>query len=123
MFKEFEKGIYMTKKKRRLLATKKAEKKIYKETWSLDTAITDYLLTRLVAYKKYAGEVVDLTYHKFNYQGKEYTQLELIDMMIDLCRKMQVTKWTDEWKTIEEYQKCYPQLFEILTLVFPAMWW
>lgn len=113
----------MTKKKRRLLATKKAEKKLYKETWSLDTVITDYLLTHLVAYKKYAGEVVDLTYHKFNYQGKEYTQLELIDMMIDLCRKMQVTKWTDEWKTFEEYQKCYPQLFEILTLVFPAMWW
>ena len=63
------------------------EREIYgfdsRETWSLDYVFYMWLYERLKMYIEYAGEIVNLNFHKFVYKEKEYTQFELINMMIE----------------------------------------
>lgn len=54
------------------------------DTWNLDRVALMWLYERLIEFKEHVTGFINLTYHKFKFEGKEYTQLELIDMMIEL---------------------------------------
>lgn len=101
------------------------EREVYgfdsRETWSLDTVFYMWLYERLKMYKEYAGEIVDLNYHKFDFKGKEYTQLELINMMIE--RLESYFKKEDLFVSSEEEYEPIKEIGEIWALVLPAMWW
>ena len=94
------------------------KKKIRKECWNLDSAFVNWLNIRLKIYKHDAGKIVNLEYHKFDYDGKEWTQLELIDKLIHLTDEM---KHTDTWNT--NYIPLLNQICEIWKELIPAMWW
>lgn len=113
----------MTKKKKKLLATKKAEQKLKKETWNIDINLIDYLYIHLVAYKKYTNGIIDLSYHTFMYNNNMYTLDELITKMIELCIKLQGNKFATETYKLEEYANCCKQLCDILGLILPYLWW
>lgn len=84
----------MRKKKRLAL---KEKKKITKECWSLDTAFYRWLKEHLTVYLRDAGKFIDLEYVKFEIDGKEYTQLELIQAMLvilDSIEELGVLDWT-----------------------------
>ena len=94
------------------------KRRIAKECWSLDVAFIDWLNTRLKVYKHDASKIVKLDFHKFDYEGKEWTQIELIDKLIHL---------TDEIKNIdipdEKYILLLNQACDIWKIILPAMWW
>lgn len=101
------------------------EREIYgfdsRETWSLDYVFYMWLYERLKMYIEYAGEIVNLNFHKFDFKGKEYTQLELINMMIE--RLESYFKKEDLFVSSEEEYEPIKEIGEIWALVLPAMWW
>lgn len=101
------------------------EREIYgfdsRETWNLDCVFYMWLYERLKMYIEYAGEIVNLNFHKFVYKEKEYTQLELINMMIE--RLESYFKKEDLFVSSEEEYEPIKEIGEIWALVLPAMWW
>ncbi len=113
----------MTKKKRLIL---KHKKKLTKSTWSLEWYFLKWLNEHVKAYKKEASKVVDLTYHKFDYNGVTYTQEQLIDRLIELSdglilghRYFSFENDFSNKSIINETN----ELLDIWKLVFFAMWW
>lgn len=106
----------------------KAQRNLYgfdeRETWSLDNLFGQWLYSHLMMYLEKANEFVNLDYHMFNFKGKEYTQREAIEFIIE---KVKVRLITDEYeielneynRILEEYQDAIRLWAEIL----PAMWW
>lgn len=64
----------------------KAEREKYgfdgRDTWSLDFTMTEMLYERLHLYMEKADGFVNLSYHTYEFEGKTYTQRELILEMI-----------------------------------------
>lgn len=89
------------------------------ETWNLDCEFIKWVNSRFKKYKEEAGKIVDLEFHKFEYGGKEYTQLELIDKVIKLSNEYIDTNLQSEYKlgSIKD------EIFDIFKLIFWAMWW
>ena len=105
------------------ILTKKKEQKIIKEEcWNLNTELLKWLNIHFKVYKKDASKMVNLTYHTFTYEGKEYTQLEIIDRIIELTGYLLLDDNYLPIKvgTIKNKQK---QLFDLIELVFNVMWW
>lgn len=98
------------------LAHKK--KKISQDCWDLDQAFFVWLYEHLVVYLKEAGKMVDLSYHKFDYKGKKYTQEEIIKMMINDLKDIH---YLDTWNP--KYQDLSNEILDLWKLVFHAMWW
>ena len=93
------------------------KKRISRDCWDLDYAFFKWLKERLPVYLKEAGEVVDLEFHKFTYNGEEWTQKALIERMIWLLNTLPRSEWT------EGYDEKSKEILQIWTLVFPTMWW
>lgn len=104
----------MTKKRLRKIE----EKKIYKECYDLDYSFIKWLNIRLKIYLKGASNIIDLTFYKFEFNGKIYTQEELIKKMIKLSDEILLADFHDE-----DYYKKIDDLLEIWKLVFHVMWW
>lgn len=63
------------------------------ETWNLDYEFIKWVNSRFKKYKEKAIGTVDLEYHKFKYKRKEYTQLQLIDRVIELTDEILTDKY------------------------------
>jgi hypothetical protein len=72
-------------------------------------------------YKEKASEIVDLTWHKFEYKGETLTQIECIDRMIEGC-KVYIQNPYDFEVDKEKLEKV-TEVAEIWAIVLPAMWW
>lgn len=102
-----------------------------RETWSLDYTLTTWLYEHLMAYKEYAGDVVDLTYKKFDVMRTHITkkghvktkkvtltQEEAIDLACNYLRKSLRSQWDDLGRT--EYTRA---ALRIVTEMLPDLWW
>ena len=92
-----------------------------RETWSLDHAFYCWLYERLKMYVERASKIVQLDFHKFEYEGEELTQQECIDRMIYGCEVYFAQE--DEWNISEEDRKIISDIAKIWAIVLPAMWW
>lgn len=121
----------MRKKKRLAL---KEKKKLSKECWSLDVSFYKWLKEHLKVYLKDAGNIVDLEYHKFEVDGSEYTQLEIIEAMLvilDSIEELGVFDWAfPKGETVEEVQenqedltRMTSDLCKLWAIILPTMWW
>ena len=90
-----------------------------RETWSLDYAFIVWVYERFNMYKDIGGQIVNLDYHKFTIDDKEYTQRELIDRIISDCEYLMKS---DIWDAAV-YDKKYEDLMKCFSAVLPAMWW
>ncbi len=90
------------------------------ETWALDLFFYAWLYERLKMYLEV--NCVDLTYHKFEFEGNVYTQAELIDQMIYGCELALLQDRTCKRLT-EEEEKAIENAPWIWATVMPAMWW
>lgn len=90
-----------------------------RETWALDSAFYCWLYERLKMYLDV--NCVNLTYHKFEYDGEELTQEECINRMIYGC-EIYFQQYND-WNISEENQKAIDDVAKIWAIVLPAMWW
>lgn len=101
---------------------KKKNKKISKECWNLDYELIKWLNEHLKVYKEEASKIVDLEFHKFTYKKKEYTQLEILNRLIEI---------TDYLLDIDYFQIGVPELvnknknemYDLLKLVHWNLWW
>ena len=95
------------------------KRKISKECWSLDYAFVKWLNEHLKVYKKDASKMVNLEYHRFDYNGEELTQLEIINRLINLTDTLMLDydMWNDD--CIQKSK----EMLELWAVVFPAMWW
>ena len=101
-----------------------AERQTYgfdeRETWNLYETFYAWLYEHLKMYKERAGKVVDLEYHTFEYEGKTYTQLELIDQICEII-EYYFSPDFDDW---DEHDYEYVSNIEKMwAVVMPAMWW
>lgn len=87
------------------------------ETWCLDVAFAQLIYERLMMYKEVGGSIVDLNYHTFKMDDKEYTELELIDMMLEHC------KYVIQNDDLEEQLKHMDEVWKIMGVVHSALWW
>lgn len=90
------------------------------ETWCLDFHFYGWLYERLKMYLDV--NCVDLTFHKFEFDGNEYTQAELIDKMIYGCELVFSEEYRHKRLT-EEEEQAVEDVRWIWATVMPAMWW
>ena len=89
-----------------------------RETWSMDYTWHLWLYERLKYYKEYAA--IDLSFHKFEYGDSEYTQGQMIDMLIERLE----FSFSEEYNDADNSQWNYVREIEtIWALICPAMWW
>lgn len=94
------------------------------ETWNLDYEFIKWINSRFKKYKEKAIDTVDLEYYKFKHKRKEYTQLQLIDRVIELTDEMLTDEYWDLIYTdAERLEKIKDEVFDIFKLIYGAMWW
>lgn len=89
------------------------------ETWNLDYEFIKWVNSRFKKYKEKASKIVDLEFHRFEYEGKEYTQLELLDKVIKLSNEYIDTNLLSE----DKLNSIKDEIFDIFKLIFWTMWW
>ena len=125
----------MTKKKRKLLATKKAEKKLKRECWSLDDSFYYWLLDHLRVYLRDASVIIDLDYRILTVDDVSLTQREAIEHIIKQIEKILFLKDSlpteliakGDYISYEEINKDYEATLNNAmawwTKILPYMWW
>lgn len=88
--------------------------------WNLNSNFIKWLNKHFREYRDNANKIVDLTFHRFIYKGKELTQIQIIDRIITLTDEI---KDKDLYFWDEETTKKVDEVFELFHLVFYAMWW
>lgn len=89
--------------------------------WNLDYELIVWLNKNLKVFYENASEVVDLTFHKFMYKGKEYTQEQLILKLIDITNYLKKEYFNIiKPKVVIRKTK---EMFDILKLIFFTLWW
>ena len=75
--------------KKKILKIWKRPRKKYgfdnRETYDMFIIYAEWLYSHFMMYRKRASKEVDLTYHRIEFEGKRYTEIEAID---------KVLKWT-----------------------------
>ena len=89
------------------------------ETWHLNYDFIKWANSRFKKYKEKASKIVDLEFHRFEYEGKEYTQLELIDKVIKLSNEYIDAGLLSE----DKLNLVKDEIFDIFKLIFWTMWW
>ena len=100
-----------------------------KETFSLDMTILAYLYEHLVMYKEVAGEIVNLSYHKFTINDEILTEEQCINRMLDDIRVILSIDDSD-YISVEDFEKKDKimtekknDLFDVLKECFWTLWW
>ena len=76
-------------------------------------------------YVEEASKIVNLNFHKLEYNGKEYTQLELIHLFLDKVKYILVNG--DELFLTQEASNnedtLIQEVYDIWSVLSPHMWW
>ena len=68
--------------------------------------------------------MVDLEYYKFEYKDKIYTQLQVIDRIIELTDYIIDNNYYEMmWSDIEHLEAMKNEIFDLFKISFSAMWW
>ena len=93
------------------------------ETWDLYNVFAIWLYSRIKGYIEYASSVVDIEYHKFEYEGSEYTQKQLCEMILEYLEFYFHTSKSDSWEIEDEGLHKLQDAAKIWAVILPAMWW
>jgi len=95
------------------------------EVYDFDIVLACYLLERMKQYRQDATKVVDLNYSKFTYNDKEYSQLELIDMIIEKLEFYftKIDYSINSFEQDQEHNKAAQEAIRMIAEIFPALWW
>ena len=86
--------------------------------WNINTEFIYWINYWFKEYRDKAG--IDLSFHRFEYKGKEYTQKEIIDRVIEVTEE--IIK-DDDCFWDKDVAKKVDEVFDLFHLVFYAMWW
>lgn len=97
------------------------KKTISKECWNLDYALIRWINEHLKVYKEDANKIVNLEFYSFMYKGKEYTQLEILDRLIEITDYLlDADCFFGEG---EKINKSKDEMYDLLKLVHWTLWW
>lgn len=88
------------------------------EGWDLDSVFIDWVYCHVYVFKEEGGRIVNLEYHTFEFEGKIITQLEGIDLLLDICKDLFKL---DDLDPI--YDQQLTRLCALWGTLLPAMWW
>ena len=104
-----------------------------RETWDLRYTSACWLYSRLKMYVDVASKIVDLEYWKYDIDGEEKTQLEVINEMIRLLEShikyenntdISESLSSDELGELEkESESNLKKAFELYSKIVEQMWW
>lgn len=94
------------------------------ETWNLSYEFILWLNSRFKKYREQAIKIVDLEYYKFEYKDKIYTQLQVIDKIIELTDYIINNDYYEMmWSDIEHLEETKDEIFDLFKISFNVMWW
>ena len=73
----------------------------------------EWIYTRFKMYKEIGGQVINLSFHKFDYNDKKITQEEAIDIILEAC----------EHCLISLDDSLPEEIYILIGRVMPEMWW
>lgn len=86
-----------------------------RETWNLNTNFIEWLYSRLMMFNKV--NIIDTTFYKVEWEGKEITQQQAIDLLIKAC-----AEYLRDSDNSEKFQAVC-DLMPLWGKVLPYMWW
>ena len=93
-----------------------------RETWSLDYTIKLFLYERIKMYNEV--NIVDTSYHKFEYKDNQITFQECIDRILEGLRlDIKLDEWDKRRYEEEETKEKIEDWGQIFILCKDAMWW
>lgn len=126
---------YNADRAKRIIAEKEKYGFDYSDTWSLDRTMLEQLYERLKMYLFEADKIIDLSYHTYVFEDKEFNQKELIELMIQKAEKVLKSGISDvddfvldydfdeEDRRERELVKEENDVWAIWSLVHREMWW
>lgn len=94
------------------------------ETWNLNYEFILWLNSRFKKYREQAIKIVNLEYYKFEYKDKTYTQLQVIDRIIELTDYIINNDYYEMiWSDVERLEAMKNEIFDLFKMSFGAMWW
>lgn len=97
-------------------------KKISRECWNLDYELVKWLNEHLKVYKEEASKIVDLEFYKFPYKRKEYTQLQILNRLIEITDYLLDVDYFNNGN-VELINKNKDEMYDLLKLVHWQLWW
>lgn len=114
------------------IITKKSEqKRIKEECWNLDFELINWVNEHLKVLVQECPKVIDLEYYKYKYKGKEYTQLQILERLIEITDIL----LSNEPYCCDSYTKVMTkkdartanarknEMYDLLKLVHWQLWW
>lgn len=108
----------------------KKEQKLYgfdsRETWNLNNTFIEWLYSHCMMYKERANEIVDLSFHKFEYNGKTYTLLTAIEYIIECTGEYLKKTSIRDFYDFDEEERLFKKVQDATHLwaeILPWMWW
>lgn len=99
------------------------KKKLKQECWNLDFELIKWLNEHLKIYKEDASKIVDLEYKKYKYKKVKYTQLDIINRLIDLTDYLLMNYYVGSIEETESMIKAKDEMYDLLKLVHWDLWW
>ena len=98
------------------------KKKLKQETYSLDYSLIEWLNEHLKIYLKETEGIIDLTFHKFTYKKQEYTQIEIVNRLIEITDYL-LDDDNYFWGNDKEKERLVKEMYDLLKLVHFYLWW
>ena len=95
--------------------------KIKQECWSLDYELIKWLNEHLKVFLEDSKTTIDLTFHKFIYKKKEYTQEQMIKRLIYITDEL-LKDYYDS-NIVGKGGKLVDEMYDLLKLVHWCLWW
>lgn len=115
----------------KIVTKKSLEKEIKEECWNLDFELIKWVNKHFKVFKEDAIKVVDLEHSKYKYKNKEYTQLEIIDRVIEITDNLLGNEpyesengyYFIDSKELKKISARKNEMYDLLKLVHWDMWW
>ena len=94
-----------------------------RDTFNLDVSLLMWLYECLRFFQDEASKTVvmdDPTWHTFEIDGEQLTQLQCIDRMVEDCK---VALLSDDFEERDKMDAAMRDLFKVLNEVYWCMWW
>ena len=92
------------------------------ETWKKKKEFILWLNFRFKQYREQAIKMVDLEYYRFEYKNNVYTQLQVIDRIIELTDYIINNDYYEMmWSDVEHLEAMKNEIFDLFKMSFVAM--
>lgn len=108
---------------------KTGKQKLKEECWNLNVELIIWINKHFKVFLEDSSKIVNLEFYKYKYRNKEYTQEEIIKMIIEITDELlkdNEPKIYDEQTMLRYLRKqisLVNKMYDLLKLVHWEMWW